>query len=242
MVLKPIIEKRNSSEVAVVFDHPGKNFRHALFPAYKANRQTPPDELEIQKAICRKAALAYGFSIYDVPGFEADDVIATLTANALRRGRTVTISSSDKDLMQLIEPRVRIYDHRSKRILREADALQKFGVFPSQIPDVQALMGDAIDGIPGARGIGRKIATRLVQEFTTVENLLERIGDVSPERTRQLLRESEPQIKLSKKLATLRGDITLEAPAPSVVTFDSDRVKRFVDQYDIRHRLIPKQS
>lgn len=240
MVLKPIIEKRSADEVAIVFDHPGRNFRHALFPEYKANRQAPPAELEVQKAICRKAALAYGFSIYDVPGFEADDVIATLTTHALGRGRTVTISSSDKDLMQLIEPRVRIYDHRSKRILKEPDALEKFGVSPSQVPDVQALMGDASDGIPGARGIGPKIATRLIQEFTTLENLLERISDVSPERTRQLIREAESQIKLSKTLATLRRDVTLETPVPSAVIFDSERAKSFIDRYDIRHKLIPR--
>jgi DNA polymerase-1 len=171
-VLRPIIERNNDTHAAIVFDKPGRTFRHDIHPEYKANRPPTPEDLTAQKAFMAQACKAFGLPCLEVDGCEADDVIATLTRMGCDAGMKVTITSSDKDLMQLLRPGVILYNHQTKAMVREAQVADKFGVPPRQVLDVQALMGDSIDNIPGVPGIGIKSAIKLITRYGSLDGVL----------------------------------------------------------------------
>lgn len=196
---------------AAVFDAPGKNFRHKLYPAYKANRD-PARALEIlpQLPYMRHAAEVLGLTPVEAVGFEADDVIATLAARAARAGMRTTIVSSDKDFGQLVRDNVvEIVDPMQRRRLLEADILKKFGVEPRLVPDVQALAGDTVDGIPGIKGVGKDKASRLINRFGSVEEVLRRYNEVRWFQVRAELKHKAADARLFLKLTTLRKDVPL---------------------------------
>ncbi len=191
------------SHIAVVFDSGSKTFRNDLFPAYKANRPPCPEELIPQFSIIREAAEALNLLILEKVGFEADDLIATVAKQASREGFEVVIVSSDKDLMQLVDEQVKMYDALKNKMIGQKEVEEKFFVKPNQVLDVLSLMGDASDNVPGVRGIGPKTAAELINQYQTLENLFEHLSEIKQEKRRQMLMEGIQKAKLSKQLITL---------------------------------------
>ena len=192
-----------ATHAAVIFDHSGKSFRNDIYKDYKANRPPAPDDLVPQFPLTRDATSAFNISCKEVVGFEADDIIATLACKAREAGGRVTIISSDKDLMQLVGGGVEMFDAmKNRRINREA-VIEKFGVTPELVVDVQALAGDSVDNVPGAPGIGVKTAAELINIFGTLENLLDKADEIKQPKRRETLINHVDQIRISKQLVQL---------------------------------------
>lgn len=174
-MLTKLVEDSGASFLAVIFDTARKTFRTEIYPDYKANRPPPPDELVPQFELIREATRAYSLPCLELEGFEADDLIATYAKLAVDQGYEVTIVSSDKDLMQLVGPRVRMMDPMKNRFIGPEEVVEKFGVGPENVVDVQALLGDSTDNVPGIKGIGEAPAAALVREYGDLEKILEAV-------------------------------------------------------------------
>lgn len=202
---------------AVIFDAARRTFRNDIYPEYKAHRPEPPDDLRPQFAIVKEAARAFGFPSIESMGFEADDLIASYARAAREKGWDVVIVSSDKDLMQLIKDGVKLQDPLKNKPIAEAEVLEKFGVPPEKVIDVQALAGDSSDNVPGAPGIGVKTAAQLITEFGSLEELLARAGEIKQPKRRETLQQFAEQIRISKKLVTLDDHAPLPVPVDELV-------------------------
>ncbi|MFA5593199.1 MAG: DNA polymerase I [Micavibrio sp.] len=189
--------------IAVIFDAARRNFRYDIYEDYKANREDAPEDLVPQFPLFRKAAEAFGVPALEVEGYEADDLIAAYAKIAREQGRKVTIVGTDKDLMQLVDDNVRLYDPIKNKYLGAADVVEKFGVPPSKVIDVQALAGDSVDNVPGVPGIGVKTAAQLITEYGDLETLLEKAPDIKQPKRRETLIENAEKARISKKLVTL---------------------------------------
>ena len=198
------------THVAVIFDHSGKTFRNDMYEQYKANRSATPEDLIPQFPLTRDATRAFNIACKEVQGFEADDIIATLASHARDAGGACTIISSDKDMMQLIGDGVVMLDAMKNKIIDRDGVLEKFGVYPERVVDVQALAGDSADNVPGAPGIGIKTASLLINEYGDLESLLDRAGEIKQPKRRESLLDNRPQIELSKKLVQLECDMDLD--------------------------------
>ncbi len=197
------------THAAVVFDHSAKTFRNDIFEGYKAQRPEPPEDLRPQFPLTREATRAFNLACLEVEGYEADDIIATLAAQARAAGGSVTIISSDKDLMQLVGGGVEMLDPMKNRRIGPEEVEEKFGVAPERVIDVQALAGDSVDNIPGAPGIGVKTAALLIREYGDVETLLARADEIKQPKRRQTLIDFADQIRVSRQLVTLAEDTPL---------------------------------
>ncbi len=213
-MLAKLLKDMQAHHIAVVFDADRKTFRHAIYADYKANRAETPEDLIPQFKIIRQACQAFGIPFVEQQGFEADDIIATYTAQACQHHMDVVIVSSDKDLMQLVTPSVRLFDPIKSLFIDEAKVVEKFGVPPSQLADVQALAGDTSDNIPGVPGVGLKTAAQLIQEFSTLENLLNHTHKIPQAKRRETLESFADQARLSKKL------VLLDHKAPTSLSLD----------------------
>ncbi|HDR27756.1 5'-3' exonuclease, partial [Rhodovulum sp.] len=207
------------THVAVVFDKGSHTFRNDLYDAYKANRDEMPADLRPQIPLTREATRAFNIACLEQEGFEADDIIATLTRRAVEAGGRVTIISSDKDLMQLVGNGVEMLDAMKGKRIGVEEVEEKFGVGPDRVVDVQALAGDSVDNIPGAPGIGIKTAALLIREYGDLETLLDSADQIPQPKRRQTLIEHRAQIELSKRL------VTLDAETPLDVTLDDLEVR-----------------
>ena len=191
------------THVAVIFDKGSHTFRNDMYDLYKANREAMPEDLRPQMPLTRRATIAFNIACEELEGYEADDIIATLAVQARDAGGRVTIISSDKDLMQLVGDGVEMFDAmKNKRIDRDG-VFEKFGVYPDRVVDVQSLAGDSVDNVPGAPGIGVKTAALLINEYGSLEELLDRAGEIKQPKRREVLLENRAQIELSKRLVTL---------------------------------------
>ena len=198
------------THVAVIFDYSGKSFRNELYDLYKANRPPAPEDLVPQFPLTRDATRAFNIACKEIEGFEADDIIATLSCQARDAGGRVTIISSDKDLMQLVGGGVEMLDAmKNKRIDRDG-VVEKFGVGPERVVDVQALAGDSVDNVPGAPGIGIKTAALLINEYGDLQSLLDRAEEIKQPKRRQSLIDNRAQIEISKQLVQLDCDMELD--------------------------------
>ncbi|WIY26646.1 DNA polymerase I [Parasedimentitalea psychrophila] len=214
------------THVAVIFDHKGKTFRNDLYDLYKANRPPTPEDLRPQFPLTRDATRAFNIACKEVEGYEADDIMATLACQARDAGGRCTIISSDKDLMQLVGGGVEMLDAmKNKRIDRDG-VIEKFGVGPERVVDVQALAGDSVDNVPGAPGIGIKTAALLINEYGDLESLLDRAAEIKQPKRRQTLIDNRAQIEMSKTLVQLDcemqldftiGDLEVRDPEPEVL-------------------------
>ncbi|SET81791.1 DNA polymerase I [Oceanicella actignis] len=200
------------THAAVIFDHPGKTFRNDIFPEYKANRPPPPEDLVPQFPLVREAARAYNLPVIEAEGWEADDIIATYARLAREAGAKVTIISSDKDLMQLVDERVRLVDGMKNQVIGPEEVEARFGVPPERVVDVQALAGDPVDNVPGAPGIGVKTAAKLIREYGDLENLLAHAQDIPQPKRRQTLLENAERIRMSRRLVELARDVPPPLP------------------------------
>ncbi|NHQ75636.1 DNA polymerase I [Roseovarius gahaiensis] len=224
------------THVAVIFDKGSHTFRNDLYDQYKANRDAMPEELRPQIPLTRRATEAFNIACKELEGFEADDIIATLSCQAREAGGRVTIVSSDKDLMQLVGGGVEMFDAMKNRRIDAEGVEEKFGVGPDRVVDVQALAGDSVDNVPGAPGIGIKTAALLINEFGSLENLLDRAEDIKQPKRRQTLIEKREQIKLSKKLVQLDCDTPLDFTLDDLEVRDPDpeTLLRFLAEMEFR--------
>ena len=213
MTLRRILEDESPDLVAVALDAPGRTFRHERFESYKATRQKAPDEMVAQLDWIRAVIRAHGVTLFEVKGYEADDVIGTLALEGERRGHDVFIVTADKDFLQLVSERVRLYNvfktGEPPSILGVSAAREKFGTTPDHVIDVLAIMGDSSDNVPGVKGIGEKGAIELIGKFGSVEGLLERLDEVSG-KNREKIAAARDQLRLSRELVTIHKDVPLE--------------------------------
>jgi DNA polymerase-1 len=220
MTLRRILEEERPDLVAVALDAPGKTFRHERYEPYKATRERAPAEMVAQLDSIRAVIRAHGVTLFEVPGVEADDVIGTLAKQAERAGHEVFIVTGDKDFLQLVSERVKLYNvfrqGEPPEIQGVGAAREKFGTDPAHVIDVLALMGDSSDNVPGVRGIGPKGARELIERFGSVENLLAHLAEV-PEKTRAKIEASREILVLSRELVTIHADVPL-APGLEAIT------------------------
>ena len=219
--------KFKPTHFAVIFDSARKNFRNDIFKEYKANRAEAPDDLVPQFEYIRKAVEAFSLPSIEMQNYEADDLIATYTKKALERGDTVTIVSSDKDLMQLLQKGVRLYDPIKNKELGEKEVFDKFGVKPEQVIDVQSLAGDSTDNIPGVPGIGVKTAAELINKYKNLDNLLKNAHQIKQNKRRQTLEENKDKALISRELVRLKNDINLNDDLSSFILKDLDKNKLY---------------
>ncbi len=198
------------SHFAVIFDAGAKTFRNELYPKYKINRPPPPEDLIPQFPLVRDAVRAFNVPTIERPGYEADDIIATYAKKAREAGLLVTIVSSDKDLMQLVGGGVEMLDTMKNKHIGPAEVVEKFGVPPEKVIDVQALAGDSTDNIPGAPGIGVKTAAQLIEEYGDLDTLLARAGEIKQPKRREALVQNAELIRLSRQLVALKDDVPLD--------------------------------
>ncbi len=210
------------THLAVVFDKSEKTFRTVMYPDYKAHRPDPPDDLRPQFKFIREAVHAFDLPCLEQDGFEADDLIATYVRQAREAGATSTIVSSDKDLMQLVADGVIMFDTMKDKKIGRAEVIEKFGVPPDKVIEVQALIGDSTDNVPGVPGIGVKTAAQLIGEYGDLETLLQRAPEIKQEKRRQSLIDNAEKARLSKKLVTLDDQVELNVPIGDLAVHDPD--------------------
>src|SRR6476660_1822914 len=221
-LLRDMKPEERPTHLAVVFDKSEKTFRNEMYSEYKANRTEPPDDLRPQFAFICEAVRAFDLPCLEQIGFEADDLIATYVRLACEAGANATIVSSDKDLMQLVNDCVLMYDTMKDRRIGIPEVVEKFGVPPEKVIEVQSLIGDSTDNVPGVPGIGVKTAAQLIGEYGDLETLLARAGEIKQEKRRQSLIEHAERARLSKQLVTLDANVKLEVPLADLAVHDPD--------------------
>lgn len=219
MMMK-LVEDTDADHIAVVFDSARKTFRSDIYTEYKAHRPPPPDDLIPQFALVREATRALNIAEVSMEGYEADDLIATYARQAREQGATVTIVSSDKDLMQLVGDGVTMLDTMKNKIIGPNQVVEKFGVGPDKVIDVQALAGDSSDNVPGVAGIGVKTAALLINEYGDLDQVLARAEEVKQPKRRQSLLDQADMARTSRELVTLMQDVPVEVPLSEFVAKD----------------------
>ena len=210
------------THLAAIFDLSEHTFRNDLFSDYKANRSEPPDDLRPQFPLIRDAVHAFNVACIEKRGYEADDLIATYALQALKAGAEVTIVSSDKDLMQLVRPGIRMYDTMKNKVISEAEVIERFGVPPKKVVEVQALIGDSTDNVPGVPGIGVKTAALLINEFGDLDTLLARAGEIKQQKRRESLFAFADRARLSRTLVVLDCEVPLDVPLAGLAVRQPD--------------------
>ncbi len=226
-LLRDLKPDEKPTHLAVVFDKSEKTFRTEMFPDYKAHRPDPPDDLRPQFKFIREAVHAFDLPCLEQDGFEADDLIATYVRQACEAGATATIVSSDKDLMQLVTDCVIMFDTMKDKKIGRAEVIEKFGVPPEKVIEVQSLIGDSTDNVPGVPGIGVKTAAQLIGEYGDLETLLKRAPEIKQEKRRQALLDNADKARLSKKLVTLDDHVKLDVPIADLAVHEPDH-KRLI--------------
>ena len=216
MLFKLLEDSRSDDSIhkpthfAVIFDSARKNFRNDIYKEYKANRNEAPDDLAPQFEYIRKSVKAFNLPSIELLNYEADDLIATYAKKITDGGAKVTVISSDKDLMQLVSDKVRLYDPMKNRVIGNKEVLEKFGVRPDQVIDVQSLAGDSSDNIPGVPGIGIKTAAELINKYKNLDNLLNKASEIPQNKRRETLLVNKDKALLSRQLVTLKEDVPIQ--------------------------------
>ncbi|MYD78364.1 MAG: DNA polymerase I, partial [Gammaproteobacteria bacterium] len=208
-MLRRVIREHEPDYLVAVFDAKGKTFRHDLYEEYKANRPPMPDDLRSQYDLIKEMVVAMGIKSISIPGVEADDVIGTLATAACEAGLTTYISSSDKDLTQLVNERVTVIDDMRGTELGPSQVKEKFGVRPDQIIDYLSLVGDTSDNIPGVPLVGPKTAAKWLSAHDSVDNIIN-ISNTLPGKAGENFRNAIPQLQMSKDLVSLKLDVDVE--------------------------------
>jgi DNA polymerase I len=224
-LLRDMPPDNRPTHLAIVFDKSEVTFRNKLYPDYKAHRPPAPDDLIPQFALIRDAVRAFDLPCLEQIGFEADDLIATYAREASARGATATIVSSDKDLMQLVDDRITMYDTMKDRRIGIAEVFEKFGVPPEKVVEVQALAGDSTDNVPGVPGIGIKTAAQLIVEYGDLETLLKRAGEIKQPKRREALIENAEKARISRQLVLLDDKVKLDVPLDELAVHEPDARK-----------------
>lgn len=224
-LMRDMPPENKPTHLAIVFDKSEVTFRNRLYADYKAHRPPAPDDLIPQFALIREAVRAFDLPCLEQAGFEADDLIATYVREACERGATATIVSSDKDLMQLVTDCVVMYDTMKDRRIGVAEVIEKFGVPPDKVVEVQALAGDSVDNVPGVPGIGIKTAAQLITEYGDLETLLTRAGEIKQNKRRESLIEHAEKARISRQLVLLDDHVALDVPLDDLAVHEPDARK-----------------
>ncbi len=209
-MIQKLMDDAAGDAVAIIFDSARENFRNEIYADYKANRDETPEELIPQFGLIRDATRAFNLPSLELAGYEADDLIATYAKEAVSLGIEVVIMSSDKDLMQLVRDGVSMRDPMKNRDIGPAEVMEKFGVMPNKVVDVQSLAGDSVDNVPGVPGIGVKIAALLINEYGDLDTLLARAGEIKQTKRRENLLEFADKARVSRELVRLKADVPVE--------------------------------
>jgi len=240
MLWKLLVEMKREADapthLAVIFDHSEKTFRNEMYALYKAHRPPPPEDLIPQFPLVREATRAFGVPSLEQPGYEADDLIAAYACKVRDMGGEVVIVSSDKDLMQLVGPQVSMLDTMKNLRIGHDQVVEKFGVGPDKVVDVQALCGDSVDNVPGAPGIGIKTASLLINEYGDLDTLLARASEIKQDKRRQTLIDFADQIRLSRDLVKLDCDTPLPCPIEDLAVEDPEpaTLAKFLEEMEFR--------
>src|SRR3982750_988297 len=221
-LLREMPPDNRPTHLAIVFDKSEVTFRNKLYPDYKAHRPPAPDDLIPQFALIREAVRAFDLPCLEQVGYEADDLIATYVRQACERGASATIVSSDKALMQLVTDCVTMYDTMKDRRIGIPEVIEKFGVPPEKVVEVQALAGDSTDNVPGVPGIGIKTAAQLIVEYGDLEQLLFRAGEIKQPKRREALIENADKARISRQLVLLKDDVPITTPLEELGVADID--------------------
>ena len=240
-MMRRLMEEQKPGHVAMCFDRKEPTFRHEQYKEYKAHRKPMPEELVKQIEPIKEFCRISKWAIFEKAGYEADDVIGTLARRGEKEGYQIFIITGDKDAFQLVDDRIKILQPHKENLVYDAEKVRErfSGLGPDKIVDILALMGDASDNIPGVPGIGEKTAMKLIQQFGSVNGLLERLGEVSSEKQRQKIQENMEDLKLSQMLATIDTDVPLEIDwnALRVVEPDNAPMMEFFKRYEFRGLL-----
>jgi DNA polymerase-1 len=236
-----LIEQTDADYVAVIFDAKRENFRNEIYPDYKGHRPDAPEELRPQFSLIRDATEAFNLPCLEMEGYEADDLIATYAKQAVAKGSKVTIVSSDKDLMQLVQDGIEMWDPMKNTAIHHDQVVEKFGVPPEKVVDVQALAGDSTDNVPGVPGIGIKTAAQLIVDYGDLDTLLERAGEIKQPKRRENLIEHAELARISRELVRLKQDVPVEVPLEELKRrpLDNDRLLDFLKLMEFK-RLIAR--
>lgn len=234
--------KNKPTHFAVIFDSARKNFRNEIYSEYKANREEAPDDLAPQFEYIRKSVEAFNLPSIELLNYEADDLIATYARKITEAGAKVTVISSDKDLMQLVSNKVRLFDPMKSKVIDEKDVIEKFGVKPSQVIDVQSLAGDSSDNVPGVPGIGVKTAAELINKYKTLENLLKKASEIPQNKRRETLLSNKDKAMISKQLVTLKNDVPLKNDAADFIIKDINKDKLYDFLRDMEFNRLLSQA
>ena len=224
-LLRDMPADNRPTHLAIVFDKSEVTFRNKIYPEYKAHRPPAPDDLIPQFALIREAVRAFDLPCLEQGGFEADDLIATYARQASDRGAHTTIVSSDKDLMQLVNDKIMMYDTMKDRRIGIPEVIEKFGVPPEKVVEVQALAGDSTDNVPGVPGIGIKTAAQLIVEYGDLEQLLFRATEIKQPKRREALIENAEKARVSRQLVLLDDKVDLEVPLDDLAVHEPDARK-----------------
>ncbi|MCB2090336.1 MAG: DNA polymerase I [Alphaproteobacteria bacterium] len=235
-LLRDLDDTERPSHLAVIFDAGLKTFRNDIYPEYKAHRPPAPEDLIPQFKIIHDAVEAFNLPSIQLKGYEADDIIATYAKRAEADGHKVTIVSSDKDLMQLIDDNINMFDSMKNRFIGAAEVVEKFGLGPEKVIDIQALAGDSADNVPGVPGIGVKTAAALLEEYGDLDTLLERASEIKQNKRRESLIEFADQARLSRELVTLSLDVPglPEIDSFKLKDIDPERVMPFLEEQNFK--------
>ncbi|MDP6440813.1 MAG: DNA polymerase I [Pelagibacteraceae bacterium] len=233
MLFKLLEDSRSDDSIhrpthfAVIFDSARRNFRNDIYSEYKANRSEAPEDLAPQFEYIRKSVEAFNLPSIELSNYEADDLIATYTKQIIKVGAKVTVISSDKDLMQLVSDKVRLYDPMKSKVLGEKEVVEKFGVKPVQVIDVQSLAGDSSDNIPGVPGIGIKTASELINKYKTLDVLLKKADEIPQNKRRETLLANKDKALLSRQLVTLKDDVPVKDKLSSLLLKEVQKEKLY---------------
>ena len=227
---------------AVIFDSARKNFRNEIYKDYKANRSEAPEDLAPQFEYIRKSVEAFNLPSIELTNYEADDLIATYAKQIVKAGAKVTIISSDKDLMQLVSDKVRLYDPVKFKVLGKKEVIEKFGVEPEKVIDVQSLAGDSSDNIPGVPGIGIKTAAELINKYKNLDNLLRKAEEIPQKKRKETLLENKDKALLSRQLVTLKNDVPIKEDPNTFLLKDIKKEKLFDFLRDMEFNRLLSQA
>ena len=233
-MLQKVIREEKPDYLVVAFDSPDKTFRHKIYPNYKANRDTPPEELSRQFPYFEPLVTAYGLSSIRRPGFEADDIIGTLAIKGKQKGLEIVIVSGDKDMMQLISPHIYMLDTMKNKKFMDKEVVEKFGVQADKVVEVMGLMGDSSDHIPGVAGVGPKTAAELIRKFGSIEALYKRIDEVEKKNVKEKLERDKENAFMSRELVCIDTAMDLEfnSDLMKLGKVDSAKLKKMFEEFE----------